>query len=617
MRVTASPSSLRTPWSIWVFFALVFVPYTCVYPYLDDVNNPNENVRLYMTMALVEQETFRIDAFVDRYGWVNDMARRAGEDGLEHDYSLKAPGTSYAGVPFYWAFAQLATRYGHPIPTIGDFADQLAWWKRSATFVVRLFVVQLPSFAFLVWFERWLRRVTSDVVFRLSAVAAIGLGTTYFAYSLMFVGHTLSAVVTFVSFGLLASEWTQRSLPRRRVSCAFLAGLFAGLATLLEYQAFPLTLLLALFSLVTFRRLRPLLAFALGAVPSALALMIFQWRCFGSPFAAGHLWAENNDFAELHRQGFYGLTGVDWGVFRALSVDRTFGFFATSPFMALSVLALVALVVPSIQRRLRTPRFPLLVALVMMLTLWLAISSALNWRGGWTVGPRLLGVAPPFFAFGAVAGLEWAARFGPWLRVVLRGLAGGFALAGACTLGLVSMVYNSVPEDILRPLLDFAWPLARLGFVPYHAGDFVGLHSAFLFWIPVASAFGATLVSLLVSRENAAPMILRLLMALMALEVGMVPAFTRTSAEAGVAAADLRKEFSRKWLPRGRDAVAVLRARAEEAGRDRDSRAPCLWLDASNIERSLGWVEEADRDLQLSIGKHPGWTSAEVTDHCH
>jgi hypothetical protein len=79
----------------------------------------------------------------------------------------------------------------------------------------------------------------------------------------------------------------------------------------------------------------------------------------------------------------------------------------------------------------------------------------------------------------------------------------------------------------------------------------------------------------------------------------------------------LRKEFSRKWLPRGRDAVAVLRARAQEASSNRDPRGPCLWLDASNLERSLGWVEEADRDLQLSIGKPPRRTSAEVAEHCH
>src|SRR5580693_3638286 len=129
MSVKASPGSLRTPWCVWVFFSLVFVPYACVYPYLN-VNNPNENVRLYMTMALVEHHTFQIDAIVDRYGWVNDMARLAGKDGVEHDYSLKAPGTSYAGVPFYWAFGKIAGRVGYPIPQGGDSPERMEWWKR-------------------------------------------------------------------------------------------------------------------------------------------------------------------------------------------------------------------------------------------------------------------------------------------------------------------------------------------------------------------------------------------------------------------------------------------------------------------------------------------------------
>ena len=80
-----------------MFFTLVAVVFTCVYPLILGVNNPNENARTYMTMALVEEHTLRVDDIRDRYGWTNDMARVPGPaPGEEHYYSVKAPAVSYS-----------------------------------------------------------------------------------------------------------------------------------------------------------------------------------------------------------------------------------------------------------------------------------------------------------------------------------------------------------------------------------------------------------------------------------------------------------------------------------------------------------------------------------------
>src|SRR5450631_916485 len=105
----------QSPWPQRVFFALLLVPYTCVFPYIAPVNNPNENVRMFATMAIVEEGTLRIDTQMFRYGWVNDMARVPDRNGHGHHFfSVKGPAVTYAGVPFYWAFAMLAPRLGHP-----------------------------------------------------------------------------------------------------------------------------------------------------------------------------------------------------------------------------------------------------------------------------------------------------------------------------------------------------------------------------------------------------------------------------------------------------------------------------------------------------------------------
>src|SRR3954451_25435493 len=88
-----------------LFFLFVFLPMLCVFPYLRGVNNPNEFVRVFTSIALVEKHTFSIDEPVALWGWVNDMARiPSKEDGQPHYYMVKGPGVVYASLPGYFLF---------------------------------------------------------------------------------------------------------------------------------------------------------------------------------------------------------------------------------------------------------------------------------------------------------------------------------------------------------------------------------------------------------------------------------------------------------------------------------------------------------------------------------
>ena len=79
----------RAP-SPWLPVALCVFAYLYVFPYQSSLNNPNENVRLYMTAALVEEGRYEIDALRERWGYVNDAAVHDG-----HHYSGKAPGSRF------------------------------------------------------------------------------------------------------------------------------------------------------------------------------------------------------------------------------------------------------------------------------------------------------------------------------------------------------------------------------------------------------------------------------------------------------------------------------------------------------------------------------------------
>ena len=596
------PPKARESAGIAVFFALVLVVFTTVFPYIAQVNNPNENVRTYMTMALVEDHTFKIDRMVQRHGWTNDMALAPDKaTGELHHYSVKAPAISYAGMPIYWAFTKLAPRFGHSVPTEASSLEEKAWWLRTSTFVLRLFVVQLPCFGFLVWFERFLRGVSQDVVLRLTAVAAAGLGTNFLAYSLMFVSHAPFACAAFASFGIIARE--RRLYPdvrMRRLSRAFLAGFFAGLATLLEYHAATLSVGLAIWALFTFWRPTRYALFGVGAMINAAGLLFFQKRAFGNAFTPGHLMVENQSFAALHKHGLFGLEKPNMGVFADISVSHTYGFFGTSPFMWLGLLAIPFGVVVSLRyvadrgkRRAATIAW-----LSLMGILWLTVSAAIIWRGGWTIGPRYLGAAPPFFAYGAVCALEEISAHSRVRRSIMRGLAGGLALASVLSMGLVGIVYNTLPESVSRPLTQIALPFVRAGFVPHHAGEWLGFPEA-TFWYVVAGCLGAAalVAALFPWRDRVWTWGLRVVFVAGAAYLGVKPALSEQRPdEEGDKGVQARTDLSRQWEPPGRDRITALRIVAERQNK------PCLWLKLADLEATVEWKGEAERDEKRAGG---------------
>lgn len=600
-------------WLIRVFFALTFIIFTTVFPYIQSINNPNENVRVFMTMALVEEHTFRIDNIVARHGWTNDMAKVPDPNtGESHLYSVKAPAVSYAGVPFYWAFTKIAPRYGHPVPTVTSSPDDKSWWLRNSVLVLRLFTIQLPCFLFLVWFERYLRTVSSDVVLRLSAVAAAGLGTNYLAYAMMYASHSLFACASFASFAITTTVRLRYPVPATRpVSSAFWAGFFAGLATLLEYHALPVSAALSIYALTAFVRPTRLLSFAAGGAVNAVAMMVFQKRCFGSPFTPGHKFSETEAFKQVLSTGLFGINLPKLDAFRGITIDVGFGFFGTSPYMWLGLLALPVVLLfrrPGTDPMGRIRRATIAWTTTMLL-LFLAVSAAINWRAGWAIGPRYLGAAPPFFAFGSVCALEQLAWRGRRTRLLVRSLAGGLAIASVVQSGLVSIIYNTLPEAFTRPLTQFALPMARTGFVPHHAGELFGYPSA-TFWYFVAGCLGvaALLAALFPARERPHVWALRVVLTAFVFTVAIRPAMSKPKDDEMICTNALhcddlnwaQRFFPGIWEPAERNPLQKLREQAQKPGDH-----PCLWLKLARLERILGWEAEAKADEARAHGVSP------------
>ena len=592
-----------------LFLFLCALPMLLVFPYLGAVNNPNENVRTYMTIAIVEKGTIRIDDILKTFGWVNDMARVPQPDGSAYFYSVKAPATSFAGVPGYWLYSKVvAPLFGKHYPADNAPIVERQTWLRNATWACRLFAVQIPCFLFLLWFERYLRAFTHDRVLRLSAVAAACLGTNYLAYTHMFASHATFAIAAFGCFAVCEQELRKSRgvATNRRLSRAFLAGLFAGWCVSLEYHALPLAVVLSVWALVTFYRPTRLLAFGAGGAIHAAMVMLFQWKAYGNPFTPGHKMVENQAFAAEHHQGLFGIVMPKLDSIASLAFDRGFGFFGTSPFMALGLLALPLVIVftgargSSRERRLR--RWGAIVWMVAMVGLVGANAGFLHWRGGWTVGPRYLGAAPPFFAFGAVLALERLIGLSRTRRAIVGGLAGGLALASVLSIGTVGIVYDTLPESVQRPFAQFSFPMIRTAFVPHHVGEWFGLEAAWFWYVAGAGLVGATLLAALVydfGRFGIGRTIGRFVAFAAALAIGMVPALTPTAdlSPLFVLHRDCRG-FTQAWEPPGRDRISLLRIEAERYG----PRRPCNWYHLADLERVIGEDFQALRDESRAQG---------------
>jgi len=603
------------PWLTTAFFALTFVVFTFVEPYLAAVNNPNENTRTYLTMAIVEHHTFHLDEIVQRHGWIGDMGRvneklssedpaarakttlergRAPRPVQKSFYmSVKAPATSYFGVPVYWAFTKIAPRLGHPVPTERSPPAERAWWLRTVTFTLRLFTVQLPCFGFLVWFERWLRRTTDDIVLRLAAVAAVAFGSNFLAYAMMYVSHATSAVAAFLAFGLtfharLDSLGDSR---RRGVRSAFVVGLLSGMVPVLEYTGLPVGLFLALYGLVTFRRPAQLAALTIGGVIDVVGLTFYQaracesWKTPCPKFAEGYAW--------LHTKTF-GFGKPSWEFMKDASLSHSSGFFGMSPFMWLGLLAIPFGVFAAFGTRIerRERRAATLVWMATMLALWVFVSAASNPHGGWSIGPRYLGAAPPFFAFGAAVGLESIARRSRAWRVIARTTAVGLLLASAVQVGFISLVYNSVTDTTLRPLARFAVPLVWAGFTPHHVGELLGWNTTTCWYFVVACLVAAVgLLAVSPARDTAWSWTVRIVGAIAIATYAILPAFEPIPVKE-VNDEKFPAYLVSVWEPAGRDRLTKIRAQAELHG----AAHPCLWYRVADFETALRMDAEAARD---------------------
>jgi hypothetical protein len=439
-------SSVESSWRRHAAWLLVTLATLVVSPYFERLNNPNENVRVWATRAVVEHGVLNIDAVSREWGWVNDKAKTE-----HHLYSSKAPGVSFLGVPVLFVQTKLRALVGRPAPD-----------KQQTTFWLRVFAVKLPMAVFLWAFARYVERKTRSARARDLLVIALGLGTLLYPYGGMFVGHALAAAAAFGAFMCLDHVRSDRPSTEGPTGWTLAgAGLLAGLAVILEYQAILVSAVLAIYALARYRgRVWPV---AVGALPPVLALGAYHQTLFGRPWAFPYAYIENPGFVAHHRAGFHGLSLPDPTVIPTFLFSPAYGLFAFSPILLLGLGGMIFLLW-------RGPRRDGVLVAAVCLCMFVFLAGMTNWRAGWCVGPRYIATVAPFLLLPLIE-LWPRLESGRWAVPAIVGLT-----IPSVLLNVVSgALYPHYPEQFDNPVFDLAFPLLDAGYVPYGLGWLLGL----------------------------------------------------------------------------------------------------------------------------------------------
>ncbi len=466
---------------------VLLLAYAWLFPYSEQINNPNEFVRIYMARAIVDHHTYAIGrreavpggGFADRgsvmqeWGYVNDKAlmcndpRQKPPDCAGALYPAKAPGMSLLGVVPYWLQKQVFALRGAPLSK-----PAIVWW-------LRLCCVVLPSVAgaylLILHLTRRLRRPELGLGVGLAAA----LGSLSLTYGQMFAGHQpagLALLFAYLAGARTATTAEGTGTGRRWV---VLAGLGIGLATLIEFPAAPAGLLLAGWLLLRRRRWSDLLWLALGGLGPALALAHFDTVAFGAPWQLPYSHLENPEFVKDMAPGFMGIALPTKEKLAGSLVSPFTGLYFWAPWAALGWLGVLA------ARRTvdtsglwATRRGEALIAWIICLYFLFFQTTHALWRGGWVVGPRYITAIVPFAALAAAHGLD--SLRGVWqssARIIFSvGSIVAIVFAGAAT-----AVCQGFPLEVWNPLNEVVQPLIAHGFI----------WSSPLYWLGTSALVGA------------------------------------------------------------------------------------------------------------------------------
>jgi hypothetical protein len=454
-------------WRLVLLFVLLLACYSYVMPRWSDWN---QNSRLNLVLALVDDRTVIIDRYVANTG---DYALIDGRA-----YTDKPPGASFLGVPVYMALG--------PVLDLPLIAERLERMSQGAAFgdtlqadgsglqagkvrfalvqyALSVVVVAMPAALLGVLFFLVLRRLGSDELPALIGTLGYTLGTAAAPYAGNFYSHQLTAALLFGAFFVIwQSPAGEEETRRAALVRGLLVGLLLGWTVISEY---PLVLPAAvLFGYALLRhRWRWLGPMLFGGLLPGSLLAIYDYAAFGTILPIGY--AHSALWQDQHQTGFMSITHPRWESIWGLTFSPFRGLFVRAPWL---LLAIPGYIMWWRSKRLRAEWW---VLLLVPLTIFVFYSSSIMWWGGYSAGPRYIVPMMPFFALPAA-----------WLIGVIWSQVGARIAATALVLLSIALTWLEAlagqlfpPDSSVTPWMSYIVPAWQQGDIARNLGMVLGL----------------------------------------------------------------------------------------------------------------------------------------------
>lgn len=477
-----------------LIFALLLTCYAYVLPRWSDWN---QNSRLNLVLALVDDRTVSIDRYVANTG---DYALYGGRA-----YTDKPPGLSFMALPIYMALSPIldlppvrerlqalagGAAFGGTLREDGSGLREDKVRFAIVQYTLTLVVVATAAAALGVLLYLALGRLGVPPAVAAAGALAYGLGTSAAPYAGNFYAHQLVAALLFGAFLVAWPRDGEASRPAP--AAALLCGLLLGWAVISEYPAALPAAAIGLYALARrgWRWLAPLAIS--GALPLAL-LVAYDMAAFGTPLPIGY--AHSALWQDQHTTGFMSITAPQLDALWGLTFGAFRGLFVRAPWL---LLALPAYVVWWRSGERRAEWWLLLIAPA---ALTLFYGSSAMWWGGFAAGPRYIVPIIPFLALPAA-----------WLLARLWAWPAARAAAAAVVALSIALVWAEAvagqlfPSDAVRNTwTGYVLPAWSAGDIARNLGMALGLAGPLSLAPLAAIALAGAALLLLAPLGGAAP----------------------------------------------------------------------------------------------------------------
>ena len=383
-----------------------------VVPVFPHFVSPNEFTRWLLAASLVEDRTVEVSKAARLLGTrFEDLSERDGRL-----YSNKAPGLAIVALPGYLAGRAVA---GPPSPES----------MRLVVTAMRLVGSTLPLILLAFLFLKLGGEKSA------TALWILLFATPLFAYGLLLFSHAIVAASLF-------GAWAALFAFKKRFG--LIAGALIGLATCCEYPA-AIAGLIFVIGLLAARSWRTTATTIAGGIPFAIALGVYNYIAFGSPFTLSTWYDRLPEYRELGRTALFGVQMPSIDALIGLLFDPGRGLLVFSPVLLLAIPGLIAA-----RRALAPAAFWTLLATP--LTIIIFYSGYPNWHGGWALGPRYIVSAIPFLVFPLIYRDSG----------VIDALLAGWSVAANV---ITALVFPFVPVGFIVPWSSLSIPLLRDGLI--------------------------------------------------------------------------------------------------------------------------------------------------------